>query len=131
MLQSQHGECWGVIGEAEVTVRRARAFGFRTAYVLGQINLKNSLSEFEKHSDTHETQRFAAISAIFILCEKLSQKMELIFNTRKKKRKKVVSFSLLKCYLWEPSCKIEIYAEKHMMKEKYGLNQANKQVLNS
>lgn len=82
MLQSLHGECWGVIGEAEVTVRRARAFGFRTAYVLGQTSLKNSPSEFEKHSDTHKTQRYAAISATFILCEEPSQKMELIFKEK-------------------------------------------------
>lgn len=41
VLQNHHGECWGVIREAEVTARGGGlAFGFRTAYVLGQTNLK-------------------------------------------------------------------------------------------
>lgn len=41
VLQNPRGECWGVIREAEVTARGGGlAFGFRTAYVLGQTNLK-------------------------------------------------------------------------------------------
>lgn len=32
------------------------AFGFRTAYVLGQTNLKTPQSETEKHSDSYESE---------------------------------------------------------------------------
>lgn len=32
------------------------AFGFRTAYVLGQTNLKKPQSEAEKHSDSYESE---------------------------------------------------------------------------
>lgn len=57
VLQNPRGECWGVIREAEVTARGGGlAFGFRTAYVLGQTNLKKPQSETEKHSDSHESE---------------------------------------------------------------------------
>lgn len=49
VLQKEHGECWVVIREAEVTVRGGLGFGFSTAYVLGQTNLKNSQRENEKN----------------------------------------------------------------------------------